>query len=117
MTFIATRHEPLHGTEGTGMGAFHLDFQSGFNASEVEVFVDDVMVLRKAGIKTRYQIGLADSCKLDLSPGVHIIRVRHLGESVEEDIHIDPEDTPHLGVNFLEGQLEFTPSAEPFRYL
>ena len=99
------------------MGALELDLQNGFDGFEVVVHVDDEVVLRKVGVKTRYQIGLAETCKLDLETGTHSVRVCLVDHDAEASVLIDPDKTPYLGLNFDKGHLEFTPSAEPFHYL
>lgn len=99
------------------MGVLELNLQNGFESVEVEIRVDGEVVFQKVGVKTKYQIGLADIVKVDLDPGVHEVWVRLMDLDVKTSVSVDTRKTPWLGLNFVDGDLEFTPSVEEFHYL
>lgn len=99
------------------MDVLELALQNGFDNFEVEVSVDGKVVLRRQGVKTRYQVGLAETCTLNIEAGTHDVLVNLVDHDVQACISIDPDNTPYLGLNYDEGQLVFTPSATPFHYL
>lgn len=98
------------------MNTLVVDLQEGFGDDLVVIEVDDRQVFRKAGVRTRMQIGLAESIELKVASGHHSLRVSLPEKGLQEEISIDPGATPYLGVSLEPGRLRLAPSAEPHRY-
>ena len=100
------------------MALLHIDLQDGFFEDTVVVFVNGEEKYRKSSVKTKVQIGLAESFELDVTEGRVSVRVsmplRNLSESVEIQVSTDV----YFGVSLSTGgKLICYTSDQPFRYL
>lgn len=98
------------------MNTLVVDLQDGFGDDLVVIAVDDRRVFQKAGVRTRMQIGLAESIELEVASGHHSLRVSLPEKGLQEELSIDAGATPFLGVSLEPGRLRLTPSAGPHRY-
>ncbi len=94
-----------------------IDLQEGFEGDAVVVCLDGREVFRKAEVRTRYQISRAESIKLEAVPGRTAVAVSLPDKGIKDEITIDVQATPFLGVSLEAGVLVFKPSSEFFRYL
>ena len=97
--------------------ALVIDLQDGFEGDAVVVCLDGREVFRKAGVRTRYQISRADRITLEADAGRRTVEVSLPDKGIKDEVTIDVEATPFLGVSLDQGALVFKPSSEAFRYL
>jgi hypothetical protein len=101
------------------MPTLHIDFQEGFLDDTVVVRVNDEEY-HKPHVRTRLQIGYADSLEVDVRESIVDIEVvlpsRGLSKSIP--IVFDKADTVYLGLSVTaEGEISERVSHEPFGYL
>ena len=98
------------------MPRLHIALQNGFTGVPVTIVVDGREVYRKDNVRTRTQIGLADSVELEHAPGAAAIDVT-AGEAtgsvraeVSGDLHVSISVSP-------ENTIVHKSSPTPFRYM
>ena len=98
------------------MPRLHIALQNGFTGVPVTIVVDGGEVYRKDNVRTRTQIGLADSVELEHASGPAAIDVT-AGEAsglvrvtVSGDLHVSISVTP-------ENTIVHKSSPTPFRYM
>jgi hypothetical protein len=100
------------------MALLHIDLQEGFFEDTVAVFVNGNETYRKAGVKTRVQIGLAESLKVEVSEERVQVRVSLPLKNLSEAVEIQVSTDVYLGVSLSrDGKLICRTSGQPFRYL
>ncbi len=99
------------------MATLVIDLQEGFDGDVVVIMVDGREVFRKAGVRTRYQIGLAESVRPEVTAGRHRVAVELPDRGLSGEVELDAAATPHLAVSAQGDRLVLTLAAEPFRYL
>lgn len=102
------------------MPLLHIGFQEGFMDDTVVVRVDDKEVCRKPNVRTRLQIGYADSCEVDVRENMVevevILPLRSLSKSIP--VVFDGSAPVYLGLSVTpEGGISERVSREPFGYL
>jgi hypothetical protein len=101
------------------MPLIHVAIQEGFQNDTLVVHLDGVEVYRRAALKTRMQIGLADSFDLDAAPGPAELRVEVLtrNASVTIPLKVVAGRELHVGVSVTpDGAVTYKATDEPFRY-
>jgi hypothetical protein len=98
------------------MPRLHIALQEGFGGVPVSISVDGHEVYRKDDVRTRTQIGLADSVETTHDAGSATIEIR----AREAAATINPTLTGdlYLAVSLSpEGHIVHRSSAQPFRYM
>ncbi len=98
------------------MSAIVIDLQEGFDGEKVILQMDDAEVFKSIDVRTRYQIGLADTVTLDLPPGPHVLMIALPERSLSATAEFDSGKAGFIGISRLENRLEISVSPEPFRY-
>jgi hypothetical protein len=101
------------------MPLIHVALQEGFENDTVVVRLAGAEVYRRAGLKTRMQIGLADTFDLDAAPGPTELRVEVLtrNAAVRVPIEVPAVGELYVGVSVTpDGGVSYKVSDEPFRY-
>ena len=101
------------------MPLIHVALQEGFQNDTVVAHLGGAEVYRRAGLKTRMQIGLADHFELDAAPGPTELRVEVLTQNVDVRIPIEVPAGGELyvGVSVTpDGGASYKVTSEPFRY-
>jgi len=101
------------------MPTLHVAFQEGFQDDEVKLFLNDVEVYKRTHLKTRMQIGLADSVDLQVPSRSAELRIVVPGRNVDLKKTITFEDHAVLFVAIsmkADGALALRVSPEAFRY-
>jgi hypothetical protein len=98
------------------MPLLHVDLQEGFGGEPVRVSVNGRELFNKDSVKTRTQIGLADSFELTLPPGdIHIEVTAH---GTTHDFAARLSADLYLGVSITpEGRITHKQSAHAFGYV
>ena len=102
------------------MPLLHIEFQEGFMDDTVVVQVNDKEVCRKSNMRTRLQIGYADSCEVDVRENTVNVEVALPLRNLSKAIPIVFDDAPsvYLGLSVTpEGRISERVSREPFGYL
>ena len=99
------------------MAVLHIALEEGFSDDQVAVSVDDGEVLRREGVSTRMQLGLADSADATVEPGRHVVTVSARGAS--QTIDVEVEDEVFLGISLSRSgdAIEHRLSGQPFGYV
>lgn len=98
------------------MPVLHVDLQEGFHAEPIVVTVNGREVFRKAAVRTRTQIGLADSFELTLPPGDASMHVNARGTTASFIVTL--QNTTYVGVSITpEGNIVHQVSRQAFGYL
>ncbi|HEY7500887.1 MAG TPA: hypothetical protein VH740_20360 [Vicinamibacterales bacterium] len=98
------------------MPQLHIALQEGFGGDPVAIFVDGREVYRKDQVRTRTQIGLADSVQVAHDPGTAKIDIRvgkksaSFTETLTGDLHIGISIKP-------DGSIVRRASTEAFKYM
>jgi hypothetical protein len=97
------------------MPLLHVDLQEGFIGEAVVASVNGRELFRKEGVRTRTQIGLADSFELVLPPGPTEITLTARGKT--HAISASLSTDTYIGVSLTpEGSLVHKQSAHAFGY-
>ena len=100
------------------MTLLHIALQEGFVDDIVVITVNGTEVFQKPGVKTRFQIGLADSFDLDISTDSATVLVSLPSKGLSNSISINLPSPVYLGVSItMEDQVSFNISSTPFGYL
>ena len=95
------------------MATLTIDLQEGFEGDQVVITIDDREVFNKPGVKTRYQIGLAERVRLDVAPGSRRLRVALPGRSLQQELQVDAAATPVLAVSLAGDRIDVGPLKVP----
>jgi len=99
------------------MGRLRIDLREGFDNDDVEIDVDGQRVYARAGVRTDYSVGLADSVEVDVT-GVVVrvhVRLRGRGLSAEKSVPLEAS-TQYLAVTASPNAIALTSLAEAPRY-
>jgi hypothetical protein len=98
------------------MPLLHVDLQEGFAGEPVVATVNGRELFRKDGVRTRTQIGLADSFEIVLPQGPATIVLTARGAT--EEIAASLSSDLYVGVSITpEGRIVHKQSAHAFGYL
>jgi hypothetical protein len=116
--FAATLQSSTHESKGRKMALIHIDLQEGFEGDTVLIRVNGEEVFRRPVVKTRLQIGLADSIQLELPAGLVNIEVALPLRKLSESKALQVSAAVYLGVSVTrEGKISYRISKEPFGYM
>jgi hypothetical protein len=99
------------------VATLHISLEEGFQDDAVEIKVDGRTVFDKADLRTRLQIGLADSFETDVPNGEHEIELVVPARGISETFSVDPRDTPNVGISLEEQNAKVRFSKQPFGYV
>lgn len=98
------------------MANLTIDLREGFDGDRVVIAVDGHTVFDKAGVRTRYQISLAERMTVDIGAGRHSVRVSLPDRHASDELEIDPAVTPFVGVTIEQGRPVLKATAAEFHY-
>jgi hypothetical protein len=99
------------------MVLLHIALQEGFWGDTVIVRVNGEQVFREKDVKTRLQIGLADSVELDVAEGPTQVEVLLPSKNLSDSVQLDVSAPTYVGVSIVDGKITFRISDMPFGYL
>ena len=98
------------------MPLLHIALQEGFGGEPVAVSINDRELFRKDDVRTRMQIGRADSFELTLPEGDARIAVTARGTTAQIPVSLSADQ--YVGVSLTpEGTIVHKQSSEPFGYV
>jgi hypothetical protein len=99
------------------MPVLRVDLQEGFDNDTAVVRVDGREAWRKAGIKTRPPVGVAESFEVECAANKAHIEVDVPTRKQSGSLEMDVVEHPYLGVSLGPDRLKFERSRELFRYM
>ncbi len=99
------------------MALLHVAFQEGFRNDAVVVRVNGEEVFHKQSVKTRLQIGYADSLELTVEEGRVDIEVLLPFKNLSETILLQVSTAVYVGVSIHDSRIDYRISTAPFGYL
>jgi hypothetical protein len=93
-----------------------IDLQDGFADDTVVVSVDGREVLRRAGVRTRRTLGLAESLSVDVDGPPITLEVSLPLRGIADATRVDPAAAGHVGVSLVDGRIRYRLSHRPFGY-
>src|SRR2546422_7280448 len=99
------------------MAQLHIAMQEGFEDETVVIRVAGREAFRKDNVKTKLQIGFADSFEMNVEEGSVSIEIDLPKKSLSKSIELQVPNTVYLGVSIIAGKIEYKISPEPFGYL
>ena len=99
------------------MALLHVAFQDGFTGDTVIARVNGEVVFHKQNVKTRTQIGLADSFEMNLGQGPVSIEILLPSKNLSKTIVLEMSAAVYVGVSTHDGRIDYRTSDEPFGYL
>ena len=93
-----------------------IDLQDGFDGETVILQVDGNEVFQGTDVRTRYQIGLAHTVNLELTPGPHRLSVALPNRNLTATAEFDPQESGFIGISRLNNRLEIKLSGQQFLY-
>jgi hypothetical protein len=98
------------------MPLLHVALQEGFGGEPVAVSVNDRELFRKDDVRTRTQIGRADSFELTLPAGEARVAVTARGTTTQIPVALSADQ--YIGVSLTsQGTIVHKLSTEPFGYV
>ena len=88
------------------MPTLKIDLQEGFGGDHVVVQVDDSVVYDKKDVRTRMQLGLADSVQVETGTKARLT-VRLPMKAIEGVTTVHVEKTPNIGVKVEGKEIRF----------
>jgi hypothetical protein len=114
----AARQPGGHTREEHPMATLHVDIQDGFFDDEVRVLVDGAEVFMAPGVRTRFQIGLAESFAVTVEPGPVEVTVELPRKGLSASLSVAVDGDLYVGVSLGEdNRLIMQQSDTPFRYM
>ena len=98
------------------MPLLHVDFQEGFEGEPVAARVDGREIFSKPAVRTRMQIGLADSCEVTLPAADVSLEVTARQDTLRVPLRLQRDTWVGVSVN-QDGNIVHRISSEPFGYL
>lgn len=99
------------------MAQLHIALQEGFDSEAVVIRVNDKEVFNKQDVRTRLQIGLADSFEVEVERGPATVEILLPRKNLTKTIQINIPEEPYLGVSLVAGEITHRASATPFGYV
>jgi hypothetical protein len=98
--------------------ALHVDLQEGFDGNSIVVRINGNEAWRNDGVKTRHQIGLADSFSTTVPTGIVEVVIEQPDKHLSHTISLNVEGPTYVGVERNEdGRMTHKEQVEPFRYM
>ena len=99
------------------MALLHIDLQEGFEDETVVIKVAGKEAFRKTNVRTKLQIGLADSFETTIEDGPVTVEIELPSKHLSKSIEVQGSNAVYLGVSVIEGKIEHRISREQFGYL
>ena len=99
------------------MALLHMALQEGFEDETVVVRAAGREVFRKDNVRTKLQIGLADSFDVNVEGSPATIEIDLPNQGLAESIELQAPNTVYLGVSLIGGKIQHRISREPFGYV
>lgn len=100
------------------MSTLHVHLQDGFSNERVTLAVDGRMACDKPNVKTRPQLGLADTVELEVPDGAVTVEVALPDRGESHTVTLDAAATPFLGFSVhSDGSLTHKLSDTTFGYV
>lgn len=99
------------------MTLLHIALQEGFEDETVVIRVAGREAFRKDNVRTKLQIGLADSFELNVEEGPVSLEIDLPKKSLSKSIELQVPNTVYLGVSLIAGKIQHKISHEPFGYV
>lgn len=99
------------------MANLHIALQEGFDNEAVVIRVNGKDVFNKQDVRTRLQIGLADSFEVEVEDGPATVEILLPEKNLTKEIQTLVPQEPHLGVSLVAGEIKHRASETPFGYV
>jgi len=99
------------------MASLHIALEEGFEGDVVVVRVNGSEVYDNQDVKTRLQIGLADSFDTSVGRGKAQIEIAVPTRKLTEKVSVDVDDRIFLGASLQGDSIRCRVSKEPFGYV
>ena len=99
------------------MAQLHIALQEGFEDETVVIRVAGREVFRKDNVRTKLQIGFADSFEMDVEEGSMSIEINLPAKGLSKSTELQVSPMVYLGASLIAGTIEYRISREPFGYL
>ncbi|MBM3188260.1 MAG: hypothetical protein FJZ90_06000 [Chloroflexi bacterium] len=99
------------------MTMLHIALQEGFYNDLVHLRVNGVQVYAKESVRTRFQIGYADACEVDVSPGAVRLEVLLPQKNMSRTLPLEISAPTYVGVSLEGDAIACRVSDQPFGYL
>lgn len=99
------------------MALLRIDLQEGFEDETVVIKVAGKEAFRKSNVRTKLQIGLADSFETTIEDGPVTVEIALPSKNLSEEIEVQGSTAAYLGVSVIEGKIEHRISHEQFGYV
>ena len=99
------------------MAVLHIALQEGFTNDTVIVRVNSREVFRKENVKTRLQIGYADSFEMTVEESSVNVEVIVPLKNLTATIPVQVSGAAYVGVTIADDRIAYQISEEPFGYL
>jgi len=99
------------------MHLLHIAFQEGFDDDSVIVRINGKEMFRKDDLKTRSQIGYADSFETNSHEGPVTIDILLPNKNLSQTVQLQLTAATFIGVSIQQGKIAYRISNEPFGYV
>lgn len=99
------------------MASLHIALEEGFEGDLVVVRVNGRDVYDKQDVKTRLQIGLADSFNTSVERGKAQVEIAVPTRKLTEKLSVDVDDRIFVGASLQGDAIRYRVSKEPFGYV
>jgi len=99
------------------MGLLHIALQEGFEDETVVIRVAGKEVFRKDHVRTKLQIGFADSFEVNVEESPATIEIDLAAKNLTETVEVQAQNTVYVGLSLIGGKIRHRISSEPFGYV
>jgi hypothetical protein len=99
------------------MALLHIALQEGFTGEPVIVRIDGKEAYRKEQLKTKLQIGYADSFEVNVEEGPVKVEILVPTKGLSESFEVQVLSPVYVGVSIDQGRISHRISSEPFGYV
>jgi hypothetical protein len=99
------------------MPLLHIAFQEGFTGEAVTVRINGNEAYRKEQMKTRFQLGYADSFEVNVEEGSVRVEVLLPAQSLSETFEVQVSAPTYVAVSLDQDKIVHRVSAQPFGYV
>lgn len=99
------------------MVPLHIALQEGFTGEPVIVRINGKEAYRKEQVKTKFQIGYADSFEVNVEEGPVKVEVLLPTKDLSETFEAQVSSPVYIGVSIDQGRIVHRISPQPFGYL
>ena len=99
------------------MSLLQIALQEGFEDETVVIRAAGEEVFRKDNVRTKLQIGFADSFEVNVEGSPITIEIDLPARNLTESIEVQAPNTVYLGLSLIGGKIRHRISSEPFGYV